>query len=121
MQTCAAIRTRWLRVLPFRDSLITPSSSEHDEHFFAWLPAVPQGEVSVDMNIRAKKEHLQGVGYHDHNWGMRRWQWSRLGWPGAGAASPIPDTVHGWDLDDHGVTGHALVRGRSFGRSILSA
>ena len=33
---------------------------EHDEHFFAWLPAVPQGEVSVDLNIRGKKEHLQG-------------------------------------------------------------
>jgi hypothetical protein len=28
-----------------------------------------QGEVSVDLNIRGKQEHLQGVGYQDHNWG----------------------------------------------------
>ena len=57
---------------------------EHDEHFFAWLPAVPQGDVSVDLNIRGKKEHLQGVGYHDHNWGdvsmaklINHWYWGR--------------------------------------------
>jgi hypothetical protein len=57
---------------------------EHDEHFFAWLAAVPQGEVSVEVNIRGKKEHLQGVGYHDHNWGdvsmaklINHWYWGR--------------------------------------------
>jgi hypothetical protein len=31
------------------------------------LPAVHQGEVSVVLDIRGKKEHLKGVGYHDHN------------------------------------------------------
>jgi hypothetical protein len=57
---------------------------EHDEHLFAWLVAVPQGEVSADLNIRGKKEHLQGVGYHDHNWGdvsmaklINHWYWGR--------------------------------------------
>jgi hypothetical protein len=57
---------------------------EHDEHFFTWLPAVPQGEVAVDLNIRGKKEHLKGVGYHDHNWGdasmaklINHWYWGR--------------------------------------------
>jgi hypothetical protein len=30
---------------------------------------LPQGEVSVDMDIRGKKEHLENVGYHGHNWG----------------------------------------------------
>jgi hypothetical protein len=56
----------------------------HDEHFFAWLPAVPQGDVSVDLNIRGNNEHLQGVGYHDHNWGdvsmaklINHWYWGR--------------------------------------------
>lgn len=57
---------------------------DHDEHLFAWLAAVPQGEVSVDLNIRGKKEHLQGIGYHDHNWGdvsmaklINHWYWGR--------------------------------------------
>ena len=57
---------------------------EHDDHFFAWLAAVPQGEVSVDLDIRGKKEHLQGIGYHDHNWGdvsmtklINHWYWGR--------------------------------------------
>ncbi len=57
---------------------------DDDEHLFAWLAAVPQGKVSADLNIRGKKEHLQGVGYHDHNWGdvsmaklINHWYWGR--------------------------------------------
>src|ERR1700688_3044119 len=57
---------------------------EHDEHLFAWLAAVPEGEVSVNLNIRGEKEHLQGIGYHDHNWGdvsmvklINHWYWGR--------------------------------------------
>ncbi|MDB5447090.1 MAG: carotenoid 1,2-hydratase [Phenylobacterium sp.] len=57
---------------------------EHDEHFFAWLPAVPQGKVSVDLNIRGEQQRLEGVGYHDHNWGdapmmklINHWYWGR--------------------------------------------
>jgi hypothetical protein len=57
---------------------------EHDEHQFAWLAAVPQGDVTVDLNIRGREEHLQGVGYHDHNWGdvsmaklINHWYWGR--------------------------------------------
>lgn len=57
---------------------------EHDEHFFAWLPSVPQGKVSAQLNIGGKKQHLQGIGYHDHNWGdvsmmklINHWYWGR--------------------------------------------
>jgi hypothetical protein len=57
---------------------------DHDEHMFAWLAAVPRGEVLVDLNIRGKQEHLEGVGYHDHNWGdasmaklINHWYWGR--------------------------------------------
>jgi hypothetical protein len=57
---------------------------DDDQHFFAWLAAVPHGKVSVDLNVRGKKEHLQGVGYHDHNWGdalmpklINHWYWGR--------------------------------------------
>ena len=57
---------------------------DDDDHLFAWLAAVPQGDVSVDLDIRGEKEHLQGVGYHDHNWGdvsmaklINHWYWGR--------------------------------------------
>jgi hypothetical protein len=54
------------------------------KHFFAWLLPVPQGKVSADLNIRGKREHLEGLGYHDHNWGdvslrylVNHWYWGR--------------------------------------------
>ncbi|MEA2765306.1 MAG: hypothetical protein QOK07_1710 [Gemmatimonadaceae bacterium] len=57
---------------------------DHDEHLFAWLAAVPQGKVSVDLKIRGKEDHVHGVGYHDHNWGdvsmaklINHWYWGR--------------------------------------------
>jgi hypothetical protein len=55
-----------------------------DEHFFAWLPSVPQGRVRVDLVLDGVREHLTGVGYHDHNWGdvamtklINHWYWGR--------------------------------------------
>ncbi len=57
---------------------------EHDEHLFAWLPSVPQGEVALDLTVGTKTEHLTGTGYHDHNWGdvvmlklINHWYWGR--------------------------------------------
>jgi hypothetical protein len=57
---------------------------EHDEHFFAWLPSVPQGAASVALTSGDSTEHLSGVGYHDHNWGdmamhklINHWYWGR--------------------------------------------
>src|SRR5215218_8783400 len=40
-----------------------------DEHFFAWLPSVPQGGVTAALTIAGNTEEVAGVGYHDHNWG----------------------------------------------------
>ncbi len=57
---------------------------ERFEHYFAWLPAVPQGEVEATIIIDGKSEHFTGIGYHDHNWGnvslvklMHHWYWAR--------------------------------------------
>jgi len=57
---------------------------KYDEHLFAWLPSVPQGEVELDLKIGDKTEHLTGIGYHDHNWGdvailklINHWYWGR--------------------------------------------
>jgi len=57
----------------------------HDEHTFAWMPAVPQGKVTVTLREKgAAPETLGGVGYHDHNWGdvvmsklLNHWYWGR--------------------------------------------
>lgn len=56
----------------------------HDDHLFAWLPAVPQGIVNARIVEAGETSVLDGVGYHDHNWGdasmmrlMNHWYWGR--------------------------------------------
>jgi predicted secreted hydrolase len=58
----------------------------HDkkEHFFAWLPSVPQGTIDGTLTIDGQSRHVAGVGYHDHNWGnvsllelLHNWYWGR--------------------------------------------
>ena len=56
-----------------------------EEHYFAWLPAIPEGRAVADVTYDGGKElHLEGSGYHDHNWGnismlklMHHWYWGR--------------------------------------------
>jgi hypothetical protein len=62
---------------------------EEAEHYFAWLPSVPQGAVEVTYRVGSDSHTTTGVGYHDHNWGdapmpelMHHWYWAR------GAAGP---------------------------------
>ena len=62
---------------------------EQAEHYFAWLPSVPQGTVEVTYRVGGRSTTTTGVGYHDHNWGnapmpelMHHWYWAR------GAAGP---------------------------------
>jgi hypothetical protein len=62
---------------------------EEDEHYFAWLPSVPQGRVEATYRVGGNSRTAMGVGYHDHNWGnasmldlMHHWYWAR------GAAGP---------------------------------
>ena len=55
------------------------------EHYFAWLPAIPEGRSVADVTYgEGKRVHLEGSGYHDHNWGnismlklMHHWYWGR--------------------------------------------
>jgi hypothetical protein len=62
---------------------------EQGEHYFAWLPSVPQGRVEATYRVGGTSRTATGVGYHDHNWGnasmlelMHHWYWAR------GAAGP---------------------------------
>jgi hypothetical protein len=62
---------------------------EEGEHYFAWLPSVPQGRVEATYRVGGDSRTVTGVGYHDHNWGnapmldlMHHWYWAR------GAAGP---------------------------------
>lgn len=58
---------------------------DNEEHYFAWLPAIPEGRAIADVSYDGGKElHLEGSGYHDHNWGnvsmmslMHHWYWGR--------------------------------------------
>jgi hypothetical protein len=57
---------------------------ERSEHYFAWLPSVPQGDVQATITLAGNEQVLTGIGYHDHNWGnispvslMNHWYWAR--------------------------------------------
>ena len=58
---------------------------DKEEYYFAWLPAIPEGKAVADITYDGGKTmHLEGSGYHDHNWGnismlklMHHWYWGR--------------------------------------------
>ena len=57
---------------------------DNEEYYFAWLPAIPEGKVVADVTYNGTPLHLEGTGYHDHNWGnvsmlklMHHWYWGR--------------------------------------------
>ena len=57
---------------------------DNEEHYFAWLPSIPEGRAVADIKVDGQELHLEGSGYHDHNWGdqsmllqMHHWYWGR--------------------------------------------
>src|SRR5260370_18517507 len=58
---------------------------DQDQHFFAWLPSVPQGQVQATLTVgNQQQQQSSGIGYHDHNWGnicmlklIHHWYWGR--------------------------------------------
>ena len=65
------------RLKPYRpqDGII-----KAEDDFFAWLAAVPDGDVEMELNINGAKNKLKGDGYHDHNWGNTPLQRLFDGW-----------------------------------------
>jgi len=54
------------------------------DSYFAWLAAVPSGEVTGSLTLDGVTRAVRGEGYHDHNWGntspaflMDWWWWGR--------------------------------------------
>ena len=54
------------------------------DDYFAWLAAVPNGDVDGTITINGKEKKIKGSGYHDHNWGntplqklFKSWTWFR--------------------------------------------
>jgi len=52
--------------------------------YFAWLPAIPFGEVEGHLTYDGKLHAVKGSCYHDHNWGnvglndvLSHWYWGR--------------------------------------------
>jgi hypothetical protein len=75
-----------------------------DKNYFAWLAAVPYGEIQGYMAIDGRRRHINGSGYHDHNWGnapigqlLRGWEWYRgnAGRCGVLAADLYPHADYG--------------------------
>ncbi|GGA42611.1 lipocalin-like domain-containing protein [Paenibacillus physcomitrellae] len=57
---------------------------DQEQHYFAWLPSVPEGRVEAEVKVEGKTLTYTGTGYHDHNWGnismmsiIRHWYWGR--------------------------------------------
>jgi hypothetical protein len=51
---------------------------------FAWVVAVPNGDVTGSMTVNGVTTQIHGNGYHDHNWGdifpkdiLDNWWWGR--------------------------------------------
>ena len=54
------------------------------DDYFAWLAAVPNGDVDGTITVNGKEKKIKGSGYHDHNWGntplqklFKSWTWFR--------------------------------------------
>tara|TARA_S200000501_G_scaffold106475_1_gene99916 strand:+ start:1220 stop:2377 length:1158 start_codon:yes stop_codon:yes gene_type:complete len=54
------------------------------DDYFAWLAAVPNGNVDGTITVDGKEKKIKGSGYHDHNWGntplqklFKSWTWFR--------------------------------------------
>jgi len=69
------------RVAPYRPG--TGHVGVKGKHF-AWLVAVPNGEITGTMTIDGLRTNIHGSGYHDHNWGnvspadfLDNWWWGR--------------------------------------------
>ncbi len=57
---------------------------EDRTHYFAWLSAIPHGEVEGHLTYDGKLRPVKGFCYHDHNWGnvslnevLTQWYWGR--------------------------------------------
>ena len=57
---------------------------DDEQHYFAWMPAVPEGTVQAQVTVDGVETAYSGSGYHDHNWGnismmklMNHWYWGR--------------------------------------------
>lgn len=58
---------------------------DKQEDYFAWIPAVPAGNMQGTVSINEKNILVTGSGYHDHNWGncsvaglLKQWWWARI-------------------------------------------
>jgi hypothetical protein len=59
-------------------------SGEEKKSYFAWLAAIPFGNVHGKVIVAGKERRVSGEGYHDHNWGnvalpsvLSHWVWGR--------------------------------------------
>lgn len=81
---------------------------EASGHFFKWAVPLPRAQVTGTLTLDGQTMTMQGVGYHDHNWGnfvladaFSHWYWGRL-FDGSGSQAVVfgdvvsrgPEPVH---------------------------
>ncbi|MBQ2161082.1 MAG: hydroxyneurosporene dehydrogenase [Firmicutes bacterium] len=74
----------WNTIRAWRSQSGSLIFGDDEEYHFSWLPAVPEGDATADIEYPGGELHLEGSGYHDHNWGnismfklMHHWYWGR--------------------------------------------
>ena len=55
------------------------------EAFFAWVVPQPKARVTGWIQLNGDEREIEGIGYHDHNWGTvslldtaKHWSWGRI-------------------------------------------
>lgn len=69
------------------------NNDENDDRYFAWLCAVPCARIHGTLTIKNQVHDVDGVGYHDHNWGN----------------APMNSLIGGWDWGQGDIGGNSLV------------
>lgn len=57
----------------------------HENAFFSWVVPQPRAHAKGTIVINGQEKAVEGVGYHDHNWGtvslldtIKEWSWGRV-------------------------------------------
>jgi hypothetical protein len=55
------------------------------QHFFSWAVPQPRAQVTGYIQLQGTRREIEGIGYHDHNWGtvslldtVSEWSWGRV-------------------------------------------
>jgi hypothetical protein len=84
VESCAADLVSTRETPSWRPGSGVSYSGRNKSNYFAWVVPVPYGTVDGTVVFKGNKRRVQGVCYHDHNWGnvspgnaIDHWYWGR--------------------------------------------